>query len=307
MRIVFMGTPDFAVSSLDRLLKAGHEITGVFTQPDKPQGRKMVLTPSPVKVFAEEHGLKVFQPTSVKTDDAYELLCSLKPELIAVVAYGKILPERVLNLPQYGCVNVHASLLPRHRGASPIQWAIYCGDKETGVATQLMDVGVDTGDILLSLKTEILPDDSFDTLHDRLAEIGAGLLVKSVEGLEKGTIVPQKQPEEGVSYAPIIKKEMGLIDFNKTAAEIDCHIRAFTPWPSAYFFMNGKRVKVIAAKIGDNCSAKTGTVVSTKNGIQVACKDGSSIVFTELQPEGKSRMTAKALLNGYPLAEGTKL
>lgn len=307
MRIVFMGTPDFAVSSLDRLLKAGHEITGVFTQPDKPQGRKMVLTPSPVKVFAEEHGLKVFQPTSVKTDDAYELLCSLKPELIAVVAYGKILPERVLNLPQYGCVNVHASLLPRHRGASPIQWAIYCGDKETGVATQLMDVGVDTGDILLSLKTEILPDDNFETLHDRLAEIGAGLLVKSVEGLEKGTIVPQKQPEEGVSYAPIIKKEMGLIDFNKTAAEIDCHIRAFTPWPSAYFFMNGKRVKVIAAEIGDNCSAKTGTVVNTKNGIQVACKDGSSIVFTELQPEGKSRMTAKALLNGYQLAEGTKL
>lgn len=307
MRIVFMGTPDFAVSSLDALLKSGHEITGVFTQPDKPQGRKMVMTPPPVKAFAEQHGLKVFQPTSVKTDDAYELLCSLKPELIAVVAYGKILPESILNLPKYGCVNVHASLLPRHRGASPIQWAIYCGDKETGVATQLMDIGVDTGDILLSKKTEILPDDNFETLHDRLAEIGAELLVKSVEGLENGEIVPQKQPDEGVSYAPIIKKEMGLIDFNKTAAEIDCHIRAFTPWPSAYFFMNGKRVKAITAILGEKCSASAGTVVSTKVGLQVACKDETSIIFTELQPEGKGKMTAKALLNGYPLAVGTKL
>ena len=302
-----MGTPDFAVSSLDLLIKSGHEIAGVFTQPDKPQGRKMVLTPSPVKVFAEQHGLKVFQPTSVKTDDSYELLCSLKPELIAGVAYGKILPERVLVLPRYGCVNVHASLLPRHRGASPIQWAIYCGDKETGVATQLMDVGIDTGDILLSQKTEILPDDNFDTLHDRLAEIGAGLLVKSVEGLEKGTIVPQKQPEEGVSYAPIIKKEMGLIDFNKTAAEIDCHIRAFTPWPSAYFFMNGKRVKILKATVGNGTKAEIGTVVDIKRGIEVACRDGSSLVLEELQPDGKGRMTAKDLINGYQIKVGTKL
>lgn len=302
-----MGTPDFAVSSLDRLIKFGHEITGVFTQPDKPQGRKMVLTPSPVKVFAEQHALKVFQPSSVKTDEAYELLCSLKPELIAVVAYGKILPERVLSLPRYGCVNVHASLLPRHRGASPIQWAIYCGDSETGVATQLMDAGIDTGDILLSQKTEILPDDNFETLHDRLAEIGAGLLVKSVEGLEKKTLVPQKQPEEGVSYAPIIKKEMGLIDFNKTAAEIDCHIRAFTPWPSAYFFMNGKRVKILKATVGNGANAEIGTVADIKNGIEVACRDNTSLILEELQPEGKGRMTAKDLINGYQIKVGIKL
>ena len=302
-----MGTPDFAVSSLDLLIKSGHEIAGVFTQPDKPQGRKMVLTPSPVKVFAEQHGLKVFQPTSVKTDDSYELLCSLKPELIAVVAYGKILPERVLVLPRYGCVNVHASLLPRHRGASPIQWAIYCGDKETGVATQLMDVGIDTGDILLSQKTEILPDANFETLHDRLAEIGAGLLVRSVEGLEKNTIVPQKQPEEGVSYAPIIKKEMGLIDFNKSASELDCHIRAFIPWPSAYFFMNGKRVKILKATVGNGTKAEIGTVVDIKRGIEVACRDGSSLVLEELQPDGKGRMTAKDLINGYQIKVGTKL
>ena len=307
MRIVFMGTPDFAVNTLDALCKAGHEIVGVFTQPDKPQGRKMVMTPPPVKVYAESRGLTVFQPTSVKTDEAYETLCSLKPDLIAVVAYGKILPERILKLPKFGCVNGHASLLPRHRGASPIQWSIYCGDKVTGITTMLMDIGMDTGDMLLTAETDILPDDNYESLHDRLADIGADLMVKTVDELEKGTLTPQKQPEDGVTYAPIIKKEMGLIDFGKTAHEIDCHIRAFTPWPSAYFFMNGKRVKVISAEIGGDTNAETGTVISTKDGIAVACKGGTSIVFTELQPEGKAKMEAKALLNGYPLTVGAKL
>ena len=239
MRIVFMGTPDFAVSSLDKLYNSEHEIVGVFTQPDKPQGRKMVLTPPPVKVYALNKGLKVFQPTSVKTDEALNILKDLAPDIIIVVAYGKILPKTILNLPKYGCVNAHASLLPRHRGASPIQWAIYCGDKTTSVTTMLMDEGMDTGDMLLSETTEILTIDNFESLHDKLADIGAGLLLKTVNGLFDGTVKPIKQPQDGVCYAPIIKKEMGNIDFNKTAQEIDCQIRALTPWPSAFFSMNG--------------------------------------------------------------------
>lgn len=307
MKIVFMGTPDFAVNALEAVLEAGHEVTGVFTQPDKPQGRKMVMTPPPVKVFAESHGLKVFQPTTVRTDEAFELLKSLQPDLIAVVAYGKIIPENILNLPKYGCVNVHASLLPRHRGASPIQTSILVGDKETGVTTQQMDIGVDTGDILLAEKCDIISTDTFETLHDKLAVMGAKLLVDTVDGLKNGTIVPLKQPEDGVTHCSIITKEMGQIDFNKTACEIDCFIRAFTPWPSAFFFMNGKRVKVISATLGDKTSKSAGTVIDTKNALVVACGEGSSIVFNELQPEGKGKMTAKALLNGYPVEIGTVL
>ncbi len=307
MKIVFMGTPDFAVNALEALLNAGHEVVGVFTQPDKPQGRKMVLTPPPVKVFAESRGLKVFQPKSVRNDEAFELLKSLEPELIAVVAYGKIIPENILKLPKYGCVNVHASLLPRHRGASPIQTSILVGDKVTGVSTQQMDIGIDTGDILLSEECDILPTDNFETLHDKLAVMGADLLVRTVDGLLNNTIAPQKQPEDGVTHCSIITKEMGQIDFNKTANEIDCLIRAFTPWPSAFFFLNGKRVKVISATIGDKTSKPAGTVIEAKNALVIACGEGTSLVFSELQPEGKGKMTAKALLNGYPVEVGTVL
>ena len=307
MKIVFMGTPDFAVGSLKQLLEAGHEIVGVFTQPDKPQGRKMVLTPPPVKRFAVENGLTVYQPISVRTNEAFELLNSLDPELIAVVAYGKILPKQILDLPKFGCVNGHASLLPRHRGASPIQWSIYCGDTKTGVTTMLMDEGMDTGDMLLKAEVEITEDDNFETLHDKLAEVGAKLLVKTVDGLANGTVTPTKQPEEGVCYAPIIKKEMGEIDFSKTAREIDCLIRAFTPWPSAFMFIDGVRVKVLKAAVAGDCNAEAGTVVDTANGLTVACGGGTALTVLELQPEGKGAMTAKAYLNGKQLKVGTKL
>lgn len=307
MRIVFMGTPDFAVGSLKKLLEAGHEVVGVFTQPDKPQGRKMVLTPPPVKKFAVENGLAVYQPNSVKTNEALELLKSLEPELIAVVAYGKILPKEILELPKFGCVNVHASLLPRHRGASPIQWSIYCGDSISGVTTQIMAEGIDTGDMLLKAEVEIADDDNFETLHDKLATVGADLLAETVKGLENGTVRPQKQPEEGVCYAPIIKKEMGQIDFSKTAREIDCLIRAFTPWPSAFMFIDGTRVKVLKAKVSENCNSEPGTVLGSSNGLNIACGNGTSITVLELQPEGKGAMTAKAYLNGKQLKAGTKL
>ena len=302
-----MGTPDFAVCSLKELIDAGHEIVGVFTQPDKPQGRKMILTPPPVKVFAKSRGLTVYQPTSVRADEVFELLKSLNPDLIAVVAYGKIIPENILNLPKFGCVNSHASLLPKYRGASPIQSAILYGEKMTGVTTQLMDVGVDTGDILLTAETEIFGDDNFETLHDKLALIGAELLVKTVDGLNNGTINPKKQPEVGVSFASIIKKEMGLIDFNKNACEIDCQIRAFTPWPSAFFFVDGLRIKVIKAHVSDSVDAVAGTIISVSSGLKIACGQNTSITITDIQPEGKGVMTVKAFLNGKSISVGTKL
>lgn len=307
MKIVFMGTPDFAVGSLKKLKEAGHDIVGVFTQPDKPQGRKMVLTPPPVKVEAERLGIPVFQPNSVRTDESLELLKKLDPELITVVAYGKILPEQVLSLPKYGCINAHASLLPKYRGASPIQWSIYCGEQETGVTTMQMDIGMDTGDMLLQRKVKIENDDNFETLHDKLAKVGAELLAETVAAVENGTAVPVPQPEEGVSYAPIIKKEMGLIDFNDTAEAVSCKIRAFTPWPSAYFFIGDMRVKAIKAETGDTFDAAPGEVVSVKNGLTVACGGGTSLRFTVLQPDGKGQMSAEALLNGHPVALGTKL
>ncbi len=307
MKIVFMGTPEFAVDALAELVASNHEVVAVLTQPDKPQGRKMVLTPPPTKVFAEAKGIPVYQPASVKTDESFELLKSFNADVFAVVAYGKILPQRVLDIPRYGCVNSHASILPRHRGASPIQYSIFCGDKTTGVTTQLMDSGIDTGDILLCEKTEILPTDNFESLHDKLKSISAKLLLKTINGLQNNEIIPVKQSDEGVSYAPIITKEMGLIDFSKTAQEIDCQIRAFSPWPSAYFFINGKRVKVIKAKLGKNSDFKAGTVVDLTDGIGVACGKNTSIIFTELQPEGKVKMQAKALLNGNPLSVGEML
>ena len=307
MRIVFMGTPDFAVNALDALVSAGHEIVGVFTQPDKPQGRKMVLTAPPVKVFAESKGLTVYQPNSVKTDEAYELLKSLNPDLIAVVAYGKILPKNILDLPKFGCVNAHASLLPKYRGASPIQCSIYYGDKKTGVTTMLMDEGMDTGDMLLTAETDILPTDNFETLHDRLAEMGAKLLSQTVTALQNGTVTPVKQPDEDVSYAPIITKEMGKIDFNSNSNEIDCKIRAFTPWPSAYFYHGEKNVKVISAVIGDKTNEAAGTVIENKTCLTVACGGGTSIKFVKVQPQGKGVMTAKDFINGHHIALGTKL
>ncbi len=307
MRIVFMGTPDFSVSSLKALYDNGYQIVGVFTQPDKPQGRKMMLTPPPVKVFAESVNLPVFQPKSVKTDESLELLKQLNPDLIAVVAYGKILPKAVLDLPKYGCVNVHASLLPRHRGASPIQWAIYSGDKVTGVCTQHMDEGIDTGNIMMSASTEITDNDNFQTLHDRLAQMGANLLVKTVEDIKNGTITETPQSEAGACYAPIITKDMGKIDFNRTAAEIDFQIRAFTPWPSAYFYIEGVRVKVINAILDGNTDSKVGTVICNKEKLSVACGGGSVISFTKIQPEGKGAMDVKAYLNGKPIELGVEL
>ena len=304
MRIAFMGTPDFAVPCL-KALSRQHEIVGVFTQPDKPKGRKMVLTPPPVKVVAEEIGAPVFQPDSVRTDEALSLLKKLNPDLIAVVAYGKILPLEILDLPKYGCINVHASLLPRHRGASPIQWAIVCGDKETGVTTQVMAEGIDTGDILLQRKCDIFDTDNSQSLHDRLSVIGAEILIETIDGITKGDITPVPQTDDAANYAPIIKKEMAQIDFNETADMIISKIHGFDPWPCAYFYLCGKRIKVYNA-VKSDLAGESGTVLDSSGRLIIGCGD-ASVELTDIQQEGSKRMSAADMLRGKAVNIGTRV
>lgn len=299
MNIVFMGTPDFAVKSLDALLCAGHNVTAVFTQPDKPQGRKMILTPPPVKEYALNKNLTVYQPLTLKDGEALRILNELNPDVIVVVAYGRFLPKEILELPKYSCINVHASLLPRWRGASPIQWCIVQGDKITGVCTQKMAEGMDTGDILDCAKTEIGENETAEELFDRLSVMGAELIVSTLDKLEKGKINPIKQDEDSATYAPIIKKEMGKIDFCRSALEIHNLVRGFYPWPSTYFVYNGKRYKVISAKIGDKCSAAASTVINGQGRLLIACGDGVSIEILKIQPEGSRAMTAAEFLAGH--------
>ncbi|MBQ7129298.1 MAG: methionyl-tRNA formyltransferase, partial [Clostridia bacterium] len=249
MNIVFMGTPDFAGESLKALYNEKYNISAVFTKPDMPVGRKHIMTPPEVKVIANELIIPVFQPSTLKDGEALKILKELNPDLIVVVAYGKILPKEILDLPKYGCINVHASLLPKYRGASPIQWAIVSGEKVTGVSTMYLNEGMDTGDILLTAKTEIYDNETAETLWDRLAKLGAELLLKTVKGLEENSITPIKQDEKKATYAPIIKKSDGLIDWSKSAFEINCKIRGLHNWPVAFTKLNGKILKVFSAEI----------------------------------------------------------
>lgn len=307
MRIVFMGTPDFAVKTLEAVNRE-HTVVGVFTQPDKPVGRKQVLTPSPVKVKAEELGVAVYQPSTLKDGTATEILKELAPEAIVVAAYGKLLPTEILNLPKFGCINVHASLLPRLRGASPIQWSIVTGEKETGITTMYMAVGMDTGDMLEKAVTEIRADDNFESLHDRLAFMGADLICSTLRGLEAGTLIRTAQDEREATYAPIIKKEMGKIDFSLSAERIRNIVRGFDPWPSAFTFWNGKRLKVMSATVlGTETTEQPATVTDTDNGICVACGDGTVLRLDRVQLEGSRAMTGEELLRGRNFEKGTKL
>ncbi len=306
MKIVFMGTPDYAVKTLEALIEAGHDIAAVFAQPDKPVGRKQILTPPPVKVTALEHNIPVFQPSSVKNGEAYNILKEINPDVIVVVAYGKILPKEILELTKYGCVNGHASLLPKYRGASPIQWCIVNGETETGVTTMLMDEGMDTGDILESSTVKIGENETAEELFERLSAVSAKLMVSTLEKLRKGEITPKKQMGEP-SYAPIIKKEMAKLDFNKTANQVHNAVRGYYSWPCAFFFHNGKRIKVIKTAIGHFTSEKCGTVIGNTNDLCVACNNGSSIRILELQPEGSKPMSAKQMLCGKPIELGTVL
>ncbi len=308
MNIVFMGTPDFAVPCLKQIVKDGHTVSAVFTRADKPVGRKKVLTPPPVKAAALELGLKVYQPEKIRGNvEVLELLKGINPDVIVVVAYGRILPAEILNLPKMGCVNVHGSLLPRHRGASPIQWSIVCGDKVTGVTTMLMDEGIDTGDMLLVKEIEITNTDTYETLHDKMALVGAITLSDTLNGLEKGEITPVKQPLEGANYAPIITKQMGQLNFTKPATELDCLIRGFTPWPLAYFYFEDRRFKVYSAVIGEKTNLPSGTIYFKDNKIFISCADGLSIQIREICPDGSKRMEANAFINGRFIESGSRI
>lgn len=307
MKIVFMGTPDYAAVTLEKLIESDHEIAGVFAQPDKPVGRKQILTPPPVKVVAEKHGIPVYQPNTLRDGKAEEILKEIAPDVIVVVAYGKILPREILNIPKYGCVNGHASLLPKYRGSAPIQQAIISGETETGVTAQLMDEGIDTGDILKTARTEIGEKETAEELFERLSVITAELLVNTLADLEKGNITPQKQDEEKASYAPIIKKEMALLDFSKSAKELYNAVRGYYSWPCAFFFLSGKRIKVIKAEVGKETRENAGTVVGNSDCLEIACGDGKTLKLLVVQPEGKGQMTAKQMLNGWAIEKGTKL
>lgn len=306
MRIVFMGTPEYSVKTLEGLIEDGHEIAAVFAQPDKPVGRKQILTPPAVKVSAEKHGIKVYQPLTFKDGAATKILQEIAPDVIVVVAYGKILPEEVLKIPKYGCVNGHASILPAYRGASPIQWCIVCGEKQTGVTAMLMDKGMDTGDILACQTTEIGDDETAEELFERLSVITASLLKKTVCDLEKGVITPVKQDETKATYAPIIKKEMAFIDFKEfTASEVHNKVRGYYSWPCAYYIHGGKRVKILKSKISGDTKRPAGMVIKSDEKFIIACKDGGSIELLTVQPEGSKPMSAKQMLCGRAVAEGT--
>ncbi len=304
MKIVFMGTPDYAAKTLEALLKTEHEIMAVFAQPDKPVGRKQILTPPPVKVLATENNIPVYQPTSIKTGESLDILKRINPDVIVVVAYGKILPKEILCLPKYGCVNGHASILPKYRGSAPIQWCIVNGETETGVTTMLMDEGVDTGDILEIEKISINENETAEELFERLSDVSAQLMISTLNKLEKGEITPLKQTGEP-SYAPMIKKEMALLDFSKSAIDVHNAVRGFYSWPCAYFFLEGKRIKIIKTSIGESTNKPCGFVVGNTDMLSIACGNGTSINILELQPEGSKAMTAKQMLCGKAVPIGT--
>lgn len=306
MKIVFMGTPDYAVKTLEALINAGHTVAAVFAQPDKPVGRKQILTPPPVKVCAQMHGIPVFQPRTLRDGEAERIIRNIAPDVIAVVAYGKILPTEILTLPRYGCINGHASLLPKYRGAAPIQWCIVNGEKETGVTAMQMDEGMDTGDILETAVTEIGAEETAGELFERLSVIGAKLLVKTLADLEDGGITPVKQDESKATSAPIIKKEMAKISFHDmTAEEVHNAVRGFYPWPVAFFISGGKRIKIIKSRVV-NMRGTAGTVLKSDNGLIVACRE-NAISLETIQPEGSKPMSAKQYLCGRPIALGTEI
>lgn len=304
MKILFMGTPDFAVPSLEALLNAGHQVCGVFTQPDKPKNRGMKLQAPPVKEFALAHDIPVFQPESVKDGTAVELIQQLAPELIVVAAYGRILPVDILEYPAYGCINVHSSLLPKYRGSAPIHWAILNGDQESGVTIMHMVKAMDAGDIIAQAATPIDPNETVETLHDRLAQMGAMLLVEVVEQLKSGTAKRTPQDENKVTYAPMLSRALSPLDWTRTARQLHDQVRGLIPWPATTTdIIGGQPVKIFEVEqTGVETSAAPGTIVAAgKQGIDVACGDGVLLRIKQLQAQGGKRMAAADYLRGHPI------
>ena len=305
MKIVFMGTPDFAVPCLRTLAESSHDTAAVFTQPDKPKGRGYKLIPTPVKAAAEEYGIPVYQPLSLrKGDDAEEsmrILREISPDLIVVTAYGQILPKEILELPKYGCINIHASLLPKYRGAAPINWVLLNGEKETGVTSMQMSEGLDTGDMLIKRATEIGENETYEELYARLSAMGGEVLAETIDAVEKGTLKPEVQDDSLSCYSPMIRKEMSALDFSKSAAEVHDTIRGVT----GFTMLDGKRLKVFRSEVaqGSFDGAENGAVVDTAS-FAVKCGDGKAVIFREVQPEGKKRMKTEDFLRGKKLEKG---
>ena len=303
MRIVFMGTPDFASASLKKLIDEKFDVVGVFTQPDKPKGRGMELCASPVKELALENGLPVFQPVKMRDGTALAQIKALEPDILVVVAYGRILPDDILAVPKYGAINVHGSLLPKYRGAAPIQWAVLNGDKITGVTPMYLASEMDTGDIIYTSETEIGEYETSGELFDRLKDMGAELLVKTLRDIDAGTAPRAPQDHSKASYVTMLDKSICPIDWNKTPREVLKHIYGLQPWPVATMELEGKTVRVFAAKYTDGKTEKVpGAVVSTdKGGLEIACADGETLLITELQAPGKKRMGAEDYLRGHQI------
>lgn len=303
MRIVFMGTPDFAVPSLRALVEEGYEVVGVFTQPDKPKNRGMKLQFPPVKEYALTQNIPVFQPQKLREGEVLDTLKALSPDLIVVAAYGKLLPPAILELPPLGCINVHSSLLPKYRGAAPINWAILNGEMQSGVTIMYMEEGLDTGDILASRATPIASDENAQQLHDRLSEMGAQLLLEVLPALEGGIARPTPQDDSQSCYAPMLSKELSAMVWTDRAEKLHNQVRGLYPWPSAVCELDGVRCKILKTAVADERTGKApGSVVQAdKFGLKLACGDGSVLEILELQPDGKKRMEATAFLMGHPI------
>lgn len=306
LKIIFMGTPEYAVNSLLSVINSGHEVAALFCQPDKPKGRGQKLAPPPVKVIAEKAGIPVYQPPKIRNEETYSLLKELSPDIIIVVAYGKILPKEILEIPPLGCINAHASLLPKYRGAAPINRAVANGEKVTGVTIMKMDEGMDTGPMLLWKEESLYEDDNAETVAERLSKISGELLTEAIGLINEGKTVFVLQDNDKATYAPILKKEDGLVDWTKPAVEIVNLIRGMTPWPSAYSFLKGERIRIFKASAasGDSAGFPSGTVVKfDKNGLEVSTGSGM-LSITELQREGKNRVKVSELIQGYKIDTG---
>ncbi|MDA8412188.1 MAG: methionyl-tRNA formyltransferase [Desulfobacteraceae bacterium] len=304
LRVIFMGTPDFACPTLQKLIDRGEQVVAVVTQPDRPKGRGQHLMPPPVKELAIRHAIPVYQPARVRNPDVIEILRNLSPDVIIVVAFGQILPQSLLDIPPLGCINVHASLLPRYRGAAPLNWCIINGENETGVTTMLMDAGLDTGPMLLKQSTPLDQDEDIVALHDRMSAMGAELLSETLDGLAAGTIVPQQQDDSLSCYAPLLKKEDGRIDWHRDARSIHNLVRGLAVWPVAYTFLGDQVLKVYRSRVGEGDGVPGTVLRADRHGLEVACLKGS-LILEEMQLAGRKRLDAASLLAGFAIPVGT--
>ncbi len=304
MRVIFMGTPDFAVPTLQALIDNKHEVVAVYSQPDKPKGRGHKMAFPPVKELAIKYDIPVYQPQTLKSDEVAQEISKLSPQVIVVVAYGKILPESILTIPSHGCINVHGSLLPKYRGAAPIQWSVLNGDEITGVTTMYMEKGLDTGDMLLKAETKIGENETASMLHDRLSIIGADLLIKTLDELD--TITPQKQNDEDSTYASMLNKDMSAIDFNKTATQVHNKIRGLSSWPCAHTTLLGKRLKVYQSEVVSGYKGNAGEILCNKTFI-VACGENTAVRLVKVQYDNSKQMPSEDFLRGKQINNGQVL